>query len=106
MRRRTATLTVLGGLGAIFSIAALVQYPSYRRAKRDYALMRTERRFAGSLDRELRRGDGARLDLDALIDVAWDRMYVLRPYTTFESARGSLPGPWYLRDHDGLDARD
>src|SRR5580698_4994728 len=101
MRRRAVVLTGLGAVACFFGVAVVIQYPSYRRAKRDVERGWNGCRFATVVSAELHRGDGTRLDLGRLVSLPWDRVYVLAPYTAFESARGAMPGPWYPRDHDG-----
>jgi len=105
MNRRNAML-VAGAVGLAAVAAVGVQYPNYKRAKRDAELMRNENRVESLISREIARGDGTRVDLDKLVDLPWNRVYVLAPYTTFESARREMPGAWCLRDHAGIDLRD
>jgi hypothetical protein len=33
-------------------------------------------------------------------------MFILPPYTPFETAQRELPGPRYLTEHEGLESRD
>ena len=68
--------------------------------------MRNERRVAEMMSRAIGRSNGALLDLNKVVDLPWNRVYVLAPYTTFASAEREMPGAWYLRDHDGIDVRD
>ncbi len=57
-RRRAVVLTGFGAVACFFGVAALIQYPSYRRAKRDVELEWNRRRFATVVSAELHRGDG------------------------------------------------
>jgi hypothetical protein len=106
MERRRAILVAVASVASAAGVLALVQYPSYKRARRDVDLIRNERRVAVVMSHEIARGDGTRLDLGKLVDLPWNRVYVLAPYTAFESAQQEMPGAWYTRDHAGIDIRD
>jgi hypothetical protein len=70
------------------------------------AVVVPRKNFSHAIAEDFRRGDGAKVDLGRLVDVRWDRMFVLTPYTPLEEAQRELPGPWSESDHDGLDMRD
>jgi hypothetical protein len=106
MQLRKAMLVTVVAVALCAAVVAIVQYPSYERAKRDFDVLRNERRVAAMISQAIGRGEGTLLDLDKLVDLPWNRVYVLAPYTTFESAQREMPGVWYTRDHDGIDVRD
>ncbi|HVZ89365.1 MAG TPA: hypothetical protein VHG72_20545 [Polyangia bacterium] len=65
-----------------------------------------QEKFSDVIAREVRKGDGTKVDLGRLIDVPWDRMFVFAPYTSLKDAQKVLPGAWSAADHDGLEMRD
>jgi hypothetical protein len=103
---RTFVLVVIAVILAIAGLAVLVQYPNYKRAKRDFALLSNENRLSSTLFTALKGRDGLRVDLGETIAIPWDRLFIVAPYTPLDVARKELPGEWFSRDHDNIDRRD
>ena len=103
---RTFLIATVVVVLAIAGLVILVQYPSYKRAKQVHELRSKQDRLSAALSAAFRDGDDIRVDLGKVISLPWDRVFVVAPYTPFETARRKMPGEWSTSDHDRIHERD